>query len=141
VIKLRKKHFRKIAIDIAGFGLIILSPFAGLLPGPGGLPIFIAGLGILAINYDWAKRLVDNFEQKYNKFVEKYLINNRKNSLIVDILSVSIILIGIFTALMADTKIFTFFGIGMISFGSFILISNQNRLKNAIKKIKSINKS
>lgn len=43
-----------IATDIAGVGCLILVPFLGPLPGPGGIPLLIAGFGLLAVNHDWA---------------------------------------------------------------------------------------
>lgn len=132
-MRLRRKHFRRIGIDIAGFGLIILSPFAGLLPGPGGLPVFIAGLGILALNYDWAKRLVDNFEQKYNDFVQKHLVNNKKVSRTVDLLSLIILFTGLFTLLNAELRFFQVMGLGLTSFSIFVIISNQDRFRRLYK--------
>ncbi|MCU0667022.1 MAG: hypothetical protein MUF85_00160 [Patescibacteria group bacterium] len=54
-----QKHLKRILIDMAGFGLIIASPFLGWLPGPGGIPMLIAGLALLSINNKWAKTLLD----------------------------------------------------------------------------------
>lgn len=50
---------KRIGIDIAGFGLIFLGIAFGWLPGPGGIPLILAGLGVLAQNYEWAQRLQD----------------------------------------------------------------------------------
>jgi hypothetical protein len=45
--------------DILGVLLLALVPFLGPLPGPGGIPLLIAGFGLLAINHDWADGAVD----------------------------------------------------------------------------------
>lgn len=47
-----------------GIALIILSPAVGVLPGPGGLIVFAAGLG-LALKYSgWAKRKYVEFKRR-----------------------------------------------------------------------------
>lgn len=45
-----------ILTDLAGVICLILVPILGPLPGPGGIPLLIAGLGLLAANHDWADR-------------------------------------------------------------------------------------
>ena len=44
-------------MDMAGYGLILLGLALGWLPGPGGIPLIVAGLGLLSINNAWADRL------------------------------------------------------------------------------------
>ena len=48
--------YRRIAIDAAGYLLILLGLASGWLPGPGGIPLILGGLGLLSINNHWAKR-------------------------------------------------------------------------------------
>lgn len=50
--------FKIILTDMAGVGLIILAFLTGWIPGPGGTPLLLAGLGLLAINHEWARRLL-----------------------------------------------------------------------------------
>lgn len=52
-----RRHAKRIAIDAAGYLLIVAAVATGWLPGPGGIPLLIAGLGLLSINNAWAKRL------------------------------------------------------------------------------------
>lgn len=52
-----KRNGKRIATDAAGYLLIIASALTGWLPGPGGIPLLIAGLGLLSINNKWAKDL------------------------------------------------------------------------------------
>jgi len=54
-----KQHLKRILTDAAGYGLIILGIAFGWLPGPGGIPLVLAGLGLLSINNAWARRLRD----------------------------------------------------------------------------------
>lgn len=51
------RKLRRILIDIAGYLLILAALATGWLPGPGGIPLLVAGLGLLSIHNAWAKRL------------------------------------------------------------------------------------
>jgi len=52
-----RRNLKRILIDTAGYLLLVASILTGWLPGPGGLPLFVAGLGLLSINNRWAMRL------------------------------------------------------------------------------------
>lgn len=65
-----KHHGKRIVIDAAGYLLIIAAALTGWLPGPGGIPLFIAGLGLLSINNEWARRLRDYLLQNGGKIVK-----------------------------------------------------------------------
>jgi hypothetical protein len=45
-------------VGVVGGILIIAAPLTGWLPGPGGIPLFIAGLAVLASEFEWAQRLL-----------------------------------------------------------------------------------
>ncbi|GAA2183909.1 hypothetical protein GCM10009785_29580 [Brooklawnia cerclae] len=47
----------RIAVGVIGAVLIIAAPLTGWLPGPGGIPLFLAGMAVLASEFMWAKRL------------------------------------------------------------------------------------
>jgi len=50
---------RKPIVLAVGLFFVILSPFTGVLPGPGGIPVFLIGVAILATEYEWAQRVRD----------------------------------------------------------------------------------
>ena len=52
-----RRNIKRILTDIAGYGLVLLGITFGWVPGPGGIPLIIAGLGLLSINNEWAARL------------------------------------------------------------------------------------
>lgn len=52
-----KSVARRLAIEIAGWGLVLIGVAAIFLPGPGLLSLF-AGLAILSQQYEWAERRV-----------------------------------------------------------------------------------
>jgi hypothetical protein len=43
-------------LDTLGVIFMVGALFLGWLPGPGGIPLFIIGLSLLAINHEWAER-------------------------------------------------------------------------------------
>ena len=54
----RKLLFYRIGVGVVGGLLIIAAPLTGWLPGPGGIPLFIAGLAVLSSEFEWAQRLL-----------------------------------------------------------------------------------
>ena len=47
----------RVGVAVLGSAMIIAAPLAGWLPGPGGIPLFLMGLALLATEFLWAKRL------------------------------------------------------------------------------------
>lgn len=62
---------KRILTDIAGYGLIVLGILSGPIPGPGGIPIVLAGLGLLSINNEWARRIRDYLLEHGGNLVKK----------------------------------------------------------------------
>jgi hypothetical protein len=52
---------------VLGATLMIVSPIAGLLPGPGGIIVFAIGLGLTLRNSAWAKRRYVEFKRRFPK--------------------------------------------------------------------------
>jgi membrane protein DedA with SNARE-associated domain len=48
---------RKPIVLIVGLLCVITSGLVGWLPGPGGIPLFLIGIAILATEFHWAHRL------------------------------------------------------------------------------------
>jgi len=55
------------ALFMTGLLLLILSPLAGAIPGPGGIFVFAAGLTLALRNSDWAKRQYVRFKARQPK--------------------------------------------------------------------------
>lgn len=133
-----RSFIKRIAIDIAGFGLIIASPLLGWLPGPGGIPVFLAGVAILSSNYDWAENLLKDFEKKRVEFVDKYLVSNKNIARTIDLLCIVIIALAVFVFINIDNTVLKLLTIGAGSFSLLIIVSNQRRLDRLLAKIESI---
>jgi len=50
-----------------GWLLIVVSPFVGVLPGPGGIFVFAAGVALLIRNSCWAKRRYVGMKRRWPK--------------------------------------------------------------------------
>jgi hypothetical protein len=61
-----------ILIDTLGVICIIGAILLGWLPGPGGIPLLLAGLGLLAINHPWAQRRMDWLKDRVKKLLKKH---------------------------------------------------------------------
>ncbi len=52
---------------VIGLLLIVVSPLAGAIPGPGGVFVFAAGLALALKNSEWAKRQYVRFKRRQPK--------------------------------------------------------------------------
>ena|SRR5688500_18711766 len=127
---------KRIIIDIVGVLLIIASVLLGWLPGPGGVPLFIAGLSLLAINYSWARRLLRKGRQQGFQILEKLFPDNQKVKLAYDILAPLLLVLGMALffkntyALVKATAVWVSF------FAIAIFLFNRHRYKFIIKLFK-----
>jgi lysylphosphatidylglycerol synthetase-like protein (DUF2156 family) len=76
---------KRILTDIAGYGLILLGIASGWLPGPGGIPLILAGLGLLSINNEWAKNLREWLLKNSGKAAKILFPDNRFVQILYDI--------------------------------------------------------
>src|SRR3712207_4967153 len=53
------------ALFLLGVVLIIVSPLVGAVPGPGGVIVFAAGLGLMLKYSEWAKRQYVRFKRRH----------------------------------------------------------------------------
>lgn len=136
MVKKKRSWVVRRAIDVLGFGLIILTPFLGWLPGPGGIPIFLAGLSVLALNHEWAENLLKNFDKKRIALTEEFLVKNPRISRTIDGLCITGMAGGLYLLTASEGLLLRLFGGGLVSFALIILISNQKRLDRFIAKIK-----
>jgi tellurite resistance protein TerC len=56
---------RRVVILVVGLTIIfIVAPLSAPIPGPGGIPIALAGLALLASEFVWARKLLRNLRQR-----------------------------------------------------------------------------
>ncbi len=55
---------------LLGWILLIITPFIGVFPGPGGLILFPIGLALVLRNSKWAKRRYSSFTKQHSEYGE-----------------------------------------------------------------------
>lgn len=89
-----QRNAKRIITDFAGYVLIIISPLVGLLPGPGGVALFLGGLGLLSLNNRWAKHLRELALQHGGKMIEFLFPRNKTIEWVYDALVVSVLILA-----------------------------------------------
>ena len=63
----RKGGVGKVAAIVGGWALIVASPFVGILPGPGGIPVFLAGAVLVLKNSPASRRAFARAHKRWPK--------------------------------------------------------------------------
>jgi hypothetical protein len=64
----RKSPAIRIALLVTGFLLIALTPLVGVVPGPGGIFVFAAGLVLVLQNSNWARKRFARLKRRWPRF-------------------------------------------------------------------------
>lgn len=135
-----ERFWKIIVFDTLGVIFMIAALLTGWLPGPGGIPLFIIGLSLLAINHDWAKRYMDIMKKYADKLGDLIFIKNRVVQLVYDIIAPFLILFGVLLITTRDDWWIISSGIFGVFLGLTIFLGNRGRwqvLKSKFKKSKS----
>lgn len=137
--KNNNSFWKIVGFDIlAGFCFIGVILF-GWLPGPGGIPLFLLGLSLLAANHDWAERWLNTAKHqgvsiKKWIFPDKALVKNLYDGLSVGAMIISAILIYEY-----EERLIEGIAVILFFFSMFVFLVNRNRFDsfaNLAKKIK-----
>ena len=131
-----KQRTKAILVDILGFTLILAAIPLGWLPGPGGIPLVILGLSLLANNHEWAERWLDRVKRQAGKAADSVANSDPVTRWAIDIFSViliagAVILLTQFTRSVAITAAISFVIVGIT-----MLLTNQNRYQKAWEKFR-----
>lgn len=64
----RKYRVYRIVVGVVGGLLVLLGLSTGWLPGPGGIPLTLLGLAVLASEFQWAHRLLQRTRVQVRRF-------------------------------------------------------------------------
>jgi glucose uptake protein GlcU len=129
-----KKKAKRIIYDIVGLVLIILSPFLGAIPGPGGFIVFFAGLSILAIHNKWASDLLVWAKENATNLLDIVFRDNKKVQLLNDCIGILLLGVSIALFLLLNPPLRYAFPLAFLASGIFWLLRNRYRYKVFIKK-------
>jgi hypothetical protein len=130
------KLLKRFGIDAAGYGLIILGLLTGWLPGPGGIPLILAGLGLLSIHNHWARKILIYFKENGDKFMKYLFPENPWIKALHDFFAVSL-LISAVVLISAKVNAFTIgISIALIVLAIVDFMYNRKRWLRLTGKIK-----
>ncbi len=122
------KFFRVLLTDIAGFGLIVLAILTGWLPGPGGVPLLLAGLGLLSINHKWARKILHDIKVYGLKFFDKLFVDHPAVKIIYDSAAIALVAFGVYLLIKLTGFIQTV-SLIFVFLGITLFLGNRQRLK------------
>lgn len=132
------RHVNRLLIDVLGVLLIMISPFVGILPGPGGIYVFGAGLWLLARDHGWAHNLLELLKEKGLKFIAAVFVDNPLLQVIYDIVAILLVIGGIYV-------LDTFSGDIPLTIGTFLnllglttALINRRRVQRLAVKLKRL---
>ncbi len=130
-----KQKTKAILVDILGFTLIIVAIPISWLPGPGGIPIIILGLSLLATNHEWAERIMNRLKKEVSKASQRVSEADPATKWGIDIMGIifiaaAVLLLTQFTRSVATTAAIS------LSIGAVVLLlTNQNRYLKLWRKL------
>lgn len=131
-----KRHTKRIATDAAGYGLLLAAALTGWLPGPGGIPLTIAGLGLLSINNKWARDLREYVLAHGGRLVEIIFPKNRWVQWGYDLLVALLFILSAILAYRHAAVWQTGMSISAFFLATFIALTNRERLLTIKKRIR-----
>lgn len=130
-----KQKTKALAVDILGFTLILAAIPLGWLPGPGGIPLVILGLSLLATNHEWAERLLSRVKRHAADASKRVTESSPAAKWTIDILSIIFIALAVVLITQYTKNIATTAGISLTIAGVVLLLTNQNRYQKAWHKV------
>lgn len=126
-MKAVKKYGKIIAFDLlAGLCFIGVILF-GWLPGPGGIPLFLLGLSLLAVNHDWAERWLETAKHKGVTFKKWLFPDIQWVRNLYDGLAIGVMTIGAFLIYDYEERLIEGLAVVMICSSLFVFLVNRER--------------
>lgn len=139
-MKKERSRSKRIGIDILGYAALIGSALTGWLPGPGGIPLLILGLSLLATNHEWAERWLQSIKTRSGTLGDDILGIHPYMKYVVDIVAIVLIALAALVFTQISSGILRSTSISLVVMGTLLLMYNQkriHRLKNKVKKPKT----
>ena len=107
---------------------MILVPFLGPLPGPGGIPLLLAGFGLLAVNHDWADDAILLVKNHGDNFINIFFPNVTWIKWTWDIGLVLLFIFGLWVDTRGESFLFTIIGLLINALSTTLFMLNRGRL-------------
>lgn len=120
---------KRLLLDISGILLLIMALMVGWLPGPAGIPLTIAGLSLLAINHEWAKRLLEKVRAGGVKFMDKIFSDSPAAKVVVDMASMLLLALAALLYTRHRDRIFLSAAVFLALMAAILFLGNRKRHK------------
>jgi hypothetical protein len=108
----------------------------GWIPGPGGIPLFLLGLSLLAVNHDWAERWLETAKHKGVTFKKWLFPDVQWIRYTYDIVSVALFALGLYMLLNTTTRWIEGIAVVMMCASLFVILLNRDRFDKISKLLK-----
>jgi len=122
-----KKYSKIIVFDTLAVLCFIGVILFGWLPGPGGIPLFLLGLSLLAVNHDWAERWLETAKHKGVTFKKWLFPDIQWVRHVYDIVTLLLISIGTYFVFVYDNRLIEGLSIVIIIASLFVFLLNRDR--------------
>ena len=130
------KFLEIIVLDTLGVLFMVAAIATGWLPGPGGIPLFILGLSLLAINHEWAKRHIDRVQDYVNKLNDMVFVQDKDVQLAYDIICPLMVVGGAYLLWQHSAPWTVSIGIFLVFASITVLLGNRKRWQRFRKRLK-----
>ena len=120
--------WKVIATDALGVICLILVPLVGWLPGPGGIPLLLAGFGLLAVNHDWADNAVDYVKERSQSMRDVIFPDVTWIKWTWDIFIVILLIAGSILNFSAEHWLVRGISIGIMAGSTTLFLMNRDRI-------------
>jgi len=131
-----KQFIKRFGTDIAGYTCLLLVLPIGLLPGPGGIPLLVAGLGLLSIHNIWAKGMLDYVKKHSQSLRTIFFPRKRAIEWFWDLSAIALFVSACIISIYADYWFFKAMGTGMGAVSTTIALFNRGRLDSLQRRFK-----
>ena len=123
------KRYGKIILfdSLAGLCFVGVILF-GWLPGPGGIPLFLAGLGLLAVNHDWAERWLETAKHKGKTLKQILFPPTPWIRHTYDVVSVALFAASLYIYFSRISSFLSIASVALGMFSLFVFLVNRERL-------------
>lgn len=127
-LKRKNPLWKVILWDLAGLICLLLVPILGPLPGPGGIPLLLAGFGFFAVNHDWADDAI-HFIKQHSESLQKMIFPNKKPIMWAwDIFVLILFSSALWINIVAEHWLLKGLSIGAMAGATTIFMLNRDRL-------------
>jgi Kef-type K+ transport system membrane component KefB len=126
---INRQRLKRIGVDVLGYLLIIAAGLTGWLPGPGGIPLLILGLSLLATNHEWAERWLGYVKRHGGNLSRKVFSDSPRTRLLIDVIGISLIALAVILATRFTRSVAHTAAISVSLASLFLLLGNRRRLQ------------